>query len=246
MQPLTDAQLLWIWETGLTQAPFDRALTMLATANPEQSLADLAAWPVGRRDEGLLALLEQTFGTTVVAYATCPACQEPLELALNTADLRLTPPAGPEPETYMASVDGYDLHFRLPASLDLAAVSRLTGLGTARRLLAERCLLDVRRDGADVAAETLPESVIAALAAHMAACDPQAEVDLSLICPVCGHAWSILFEATAFLWTEISALARRLLYEIHTLALAYGWSESQILALGPTRRQAYLEWVFNG
>ena len=37
--------------------------------------------------------------------------------------------------------------------------------------------------------------------------------------------------------------AGRMLLDIHALARAYGWSESDILALPPRRRQAYLELV---
>lgn len=265
MRSLTQQDVLQIWETGLDQHPVDRALTILAIADPQQSIADLAALSIGQRDGRLLALLEQTFGSTLAGYDCCPACREPLEFELNTADLQLAPPlpsispplggikAGlsalepsSAPDTYAASLDGYDLQFRLPTSLDLAAASRVTDLTRARRSLAERCVIKVRQQGVDVPAQSLPEPVIAALATHLAACDPQAEIELNLACPACGHRWSTLFEAAGFLWVKISLRARRLLQEFHTLALAYGWSETQLLALSPTRRQAYLELVGNG
>jgi hypothetical protein len=37
--------------------------------------------------------------------------------------------------------------------------------------------------------------------------------------------------------------ARSLLAEVHSLARAYGWTESEILALSPQRRSTYLEMV---
>ncbi|HUD55174.1 MAG TPA: hypothetical protein VMR02_08095 [Terracidiphilus sp.] len=43
--------------------------------------------------------------------------------------------------------------------------------------------------------------------------------------------------------TQIEARARRLLYEVHTLAAAYGWSEREILSLSAPRRALYLEMV---
>ena len=45
------------------------------------------------------------------------------------------------------------------------------------------------------------------------------------------------------LWAELEAVARRLAMEVHTLASAYGWSESEILSLSDARRRLYLEMV---
>ena len=50
-------------------------------------------------------------------------------------------------------------------------------------------------------------------------------------------------DAGELLWDEIDARARVLLGEVHLLARAYGWTESEILALGATRRAAYLAMV---
>jgi hypothetical protein len=47
----------------------------------------------------------------------------------------------------------------------------------------------------------------------------------------------------AFFWEEIDVWAERTLSDVHRLASAYGWSESDILALGPRRRQRYLALI---
>jgi hypothetical protein len=52
-----------------------------------------------------------------------------------------------------------------------------------------------------------------------------------------------MLDLPAFLWTEIEAQVRRLLLDIHTLAVAYGWSEREILSLSDARRRLYLEMV---
>jgi hypothetical protein len=49
-----------------------------------------------------------------------------------------------------------------------------------------------------------------------------------------------------FLWSEIDGFCRRSLHQVHRLALAYGWTEAQILSLSPTRRGYYLGLVQNG
>jgi len=50
-------------------------------------------------------------------------------------------------------------------------------------------------------------------------------------------------DIVAFFWEEISAKANRLLEEVHTLALAYGWNEMDILSMSVRRRQFYFEMV---
>ena len=70
-----------------------------------------------------------------------------------------------------------------------------------------------------------------------------AETLLELVCPSCAHAWQRSFDVTAFLWTEISAYAKRLLREIDALAAAYGWQEQTILRMTAARRRGYLELV---
>lgn len=47
----------------------------------------------------------------------------------------------------------------------------------------------------------------------------------------------------SFFWDEINHWAKRLIHDVHILAVAYGWSEEKILALSPWRRQAYLDLV---
>jgi hypothetical protein len=41
----------------------------------------------------------------------------------------------------------------------------------------------------------------------------------------------------------VAARAQRLLMEVHLLARAYSWRESDILAMSPARRNAYLQQV---
>jgi hypothetical protein len=103
--------------------------------------------------------------------------------------------------------------------------------------------MSARRDGAEIAVEDLPPEVVAAVSERMAEADPQADVQLALACPQCEHHWHTPLDIVSFFWSEINALALRLLNDIHTLASAYGWKEADIVAMAPTRRQAYLELI---
>jgi hypothetical protein len=64
-----------------------------------------------------------------------------------------------------------------------------------------------------------------------------------LTCPSCGASWQEGLDILSFFWDEIENWAYRTLHEIHMLALAYGWSEPEILSLSAARRQMYLEKV---
>jgi len=157
------------------------------------------------------------------------------------ADLRVAaePDAGEEVRELL--MDGLALRFRLPNSLDLAALLGCQNPVAARSLLVQRCVLQTSRDGVPVAGSELPAETITKLAQRMAECDPQAEVLLDLCCPACDHSWQAPFDIVAFFWAELAAQAKRLLSEVHALARAYGWREAEILGMSARRRQFYLE-----
>jgi len=77
----------------------------------------------------------------------------------------------------------------------------------------------------------------------MTQADPQADVQIALCCPACEHKWQEAFDILSFLWEEIDAWVYRTLNDVHVLASAYGWSESEILAMSAWKRQAYLDLV---
>jgi len=246
MRTFSDQDLLAIWEIGLTQHPLDRALTLLTGLFPGQSRQALAHLSIGQRDGYLLTLHEQLFGPRLAAQARCPACQNQVEFMLNTTEIRIAPSEklaenGEQP--LRIETDGWRLVFRLPTSLDLAAIAEQQTIDTARHLLAQRCLVSAVIEGEELATTVLPEAVISLLATQIARHDPQAEIELALVCPACGQTWPLLFDIATFLWNKWDVQARRLLREVHLLASAYGWSEIDILNLSAERRQFYLELV---
>lgn len=241
VRALPARELLRAWELGLSQLPPERALTLLAAADPETSHAALAQLSIGQRDARLLALREQTFGRRVVALATCPACDHPLELDFLTSDIQAEPRAGERGDLTL-EIDGYHVSFRLPDSRDLLALAQ-SDSGDERRQLLERCLVAVEREGQEVSSGELPASVVAAVNETMATADPQADVELALCCPGCEHNWLASFDVFAFFWDELTAWAQRLLQEVHLLASIYGWSEADILAMSALRRRLYLEMI---
>jgi len=243
MHTFSGQEIVRLWEIGISQHPLDRALTLLMAAFPEASRERLALLSIGRRDAYVFALREQTFGSRLRSLAACPACGEQLEFALNTADLPVAVSIETAEKVYKLATGDGEVQFRLPNSLDLAEIAGSRDVASARTILARRCILGASRDGGEIAGEQLPETLLVAMAALMDTCDPLAAMNIPLDCTACGHQWTLLFDIVSFFWTEITAQAKRLLREVHTLASHYGWCEADILAMSAVRRQLYLEMV---
>ncbi|HSS48474.1 MAG TPA: phage baseplate protein [Thermoanaerobaculia bacterium] len=243
MRTLPAWELLEVWDRGADQVPAERALALLAGACPEIPAEELAGLSLGRRDTLLLALRRYTFGPELAGVASCSGCSERLETAFRVEDVRAEPPdAGVGP--YTLAADGWTVRFRLPNSVDsLALAASLLAVEPAREYLLDRCVLAAEREGAAATAAELPEEVVRALAARMEELDPMAEVRIVLGCPACGQRSEPIFDVLSFFWAEIAAWAERTLDEVHLFAAAYGWRETDTLALGPRRRQAYLRRV---
>lgn len=152
---------------------------------------------------------------------------------------------GQSSESFYLRMGSYEVQFRLPNSYDLLTIASSSELSEGQRSLLGRCLVSIQKQGIVQAIDQLPDELIDAVATKMAELDPQAEVLLSLVCPSCNHQWRSPFDIVSFFWSEINAWAIRLLREVHVLASAYGWRETDILTMNPYRRQCYLEMVVN-
>jgi hypothetical protein len=243
VRSLSSAELLDVWDRGQDQAPVERALTMLAAAYPDASRETLAAFSIGERDACLLALRQSIFGEQLSSLADCPACGQRLEMSFNVSDVRAPSVAGPA-DTLSLEQSGYQVQFRLPNSLDLLAVAGCASPADMRGRLFEQCVLKVGHQGrAGPVASEIPAEIIDAAIDRIAEADPQADVQVDMTCPCCGHEWGAAFDIVSYLWTELHSRAVSLLREVHLLASAYGWRESDILAMSSRRRRCYLEML---
>ncbi|MHC4177780.1 MAG: T4 family baseplate hub assembly chaperone [Planctomycetota bacterium] len=234
----TASEWLAAWERGYGQSPARRALTLLALAFPNTLVEALAELSIGQRDAYLLSLREIAFGRLLHCLVICPKCEERLEAALQVADIRADVITD-QTDGLCLAVGEHRVSFRLPNSRDLIAESG--NASTARETLLRRCILEASHEGTACPAEQLPADVLQAVVEKMVESDPQADVELDLCCPSCGHQWLAAFDIVSFFWREICAWAQRTLREVHALASAYGWSEEEIVSLSPFRRQQYLQ-----
>jgi hypothetical protein len=242
MHSLSASELLRLWERGLPQQPIERALTLLGADSPETGLDALSQMSIGARDARLLRLRERTFGPQLKSIAACPQCSERLEFDFTVEEI-IAGPAPLERARLSLSVGHYEVEFRLPDSLDLLAIASGTEINRAERFLLARSFVSARLNGVEKSLDDLPAEVREAIVGEMGRVDPQADVQLALSCPQCGHLWQLVFDIVSYFWSELNAWAGRVLREVHALASAYGWREEEILALSAWRRQIYLGMI---
>jgi hypothetical protein len=230
MSTVNAAELLDTWEAGGRHGPLQRGLALLSTAYGT-SLEAAAELPVGQRDRALFAFRAALFGTSVEAVSRCPGCGTEVELAFDQRDLLAYADPLESDHTVVVREDGREVRVRMPTSADLAAVLDADVPDPAAGLV-RRCV---------PAGEPVPCGK--AVAEAWASADPLLEVRIAVVCPECAQGWQEPFDIIAFLWTELDAWGRRVLLEVHELARAYGWTQTQILELSPWRRQCYLGLV---
>lgn len=236
------ADVVRLWEAGAGANGVERGLLLLAAATPgEAAHEDLASISLGERDRRVLTLRERIFGRWLPGVADCPRCGVRLQFTLDVGDLRSTGAA----HAHEVEVTEGDLRLRVrsPNSYDLAVIADCDDATLARRVLAERCIVDASAAGVPVLACDLADATLPAVAAAMSAADPGADLVLDLRCEACAERWPIGLDIVRFVWQELEAAARRLLNEVHELAWAYGWAEGDILAMTDARRRHYLALV---
>jgi uncharacterized protein (UPF0212 family) len=238
MNALSDSAILSVWELGHSRPAVDRALAVLRYAVGDDQAEQ---WAIGWRDARLLDVYAATFGSNIDGLTACPQCEAQLDVAFDVSDIRVRGDTALSQFELMSGEPGYRITFRLPCSTDLRAAARLGDRDLAKRTLAECCVVSAWRHGSPVPAGQLPDAVMDELDEAMARHDAQADVQLRMACPACDHAWKAGFDIADFLWRALAHRARQLVADVHTLAMAYGWHETDILLLPPARRRLYLE-----
>lgn len=229
------AELISTWESSLGRPGHERALLLLGRAVAGGAGGELAHCSVGRRDSLLFQLRRMLFGEELNSLVRCPYCEAEAEMAFAVVDIW----SDDQPFAEGAGVlemAGMRIEFRAPDSTDLEAASHMPTVDAARQCLLDRCILSTTPGSR----ESLPDSVIAAVAGAMAARDAGVDRRIVVVCPECGESWEEIFDIAAWLSHEIAGFVRRIVREVHALASVYGWREEDILAMTPMRRQLYL------
>lgn len=211
--------------------PLDTALTAVLAAcltdgagcpvGPEE----IGTWTVAKRRQGLLAVAVATHGPLRELTATCAAadCGERMDLQVDLTAFNMD-----WRETRVA-VPGRSVVLRLPSPGDLLGPDA-DGPGLLCNLVVEGKVPD-EGTWLDEADKALGEA------------DPLGDLELQATCPDCGAPVSQPFALEPFLMAELAGELSRLIDEIHVLAMAYHWSEAEILQLPNSRRALYLDRI---
>jgi hypothetical protein len=244
LRPLTGEDELQLADEGRT-LPAERATALLAQC--VERVGDLPAdeqlirsLTLGDREALVLHLRRLTFGERLRCVVTCPepSCGEAMDVELDVGSL-LVPPYESAVENLEVAVDGGvgKVRFRLPTGADqeAAAARAVDDVDEGVDLLLRRCV-KVRGGRDSTTSAGVAEAVSRAMAEH----DPQADIRLALTCAGCERDFSVVFDAADFLGREIAA-GGGVYRDVHRLALHYGWSERDILALPTQKRRRYLD-----
>jgi hypothetical protein len=240
---LTDTDVVRLWERGRALGATGRALLAVEYTAPESRRDEVRRWPLGQRDAHLFDLRRALFGRRMPTRSACPRCHAELEFELDANALQ-SRCAGVAPEAErIVEGEGLRIRLRAPTSEDLLALEAAQSVAAAEALLWSRCVEVSTADGDSMHSQALPEALRRQVEEHIESLDPLADVSLDLRCESCEFRWQAPYDIAHVLWKEIAQRAAQLLHEVHVLARAYGWSESEILALRAWRRELYLAWL---
>jgi hypothetical protein len=254
LRPVGPADDTFLLDTAEATAPAERAAALLArcvvTLGPGDTRSALRALAPGDHEALLLHLRRITLGERLASVVTCPApaCGASMDVTTDVSDL-LLPPYEHWPETYERDIeDGTTtrrLRLRPPGRDDIDAVAALAARDpeSAGAALAARCVVALCGGDDELAGGALSTPVAAAVSNALAELDPQAELELTLHCPTCGHRFEVVLDTARYFLAELDARLAERYREVHLLAAHYHWSERDILALPPGRRRRYLALI---
>jgi len=216
---------------------------------------DVSQLSLGDRETLLLHARRLTFGSQIDCVLSCPECGERMDFQLQVDRLLAQQDAAAPPlyfeETMQAGGESFRVRFRLPCGADLEDALREAKrrLVDAVQTVLARSVAWVRSDGESADTTTLaaismdewPSELAGRISERMAALDPQAETALQLTCPACRQSFTTFFDIGDYFFRELRTREQRRYREVHQLALAYHWSETEILSMSPRKRQLYLD-----
>jgi hypothetical protein len=215
------------------------ALRLLDALLADPSGAPLPAGTAGAlaaadRDCLLAAVYRRAYRDRIESTLNCAECNNPFDLDFSLDGLAasleaqgaLASPAKLEEGIFRLASGA---RFRLPTGRDECEVAELPP-AEARQALLERCALEGFAELDSL--EEIMESVA-----------PVLDLELDARCPECGRRQAVHFDIQSYLLGALMKERRRLMSEVHRLAMAYGWSRNDILSLARGERRAYVEMV---
>jgi hypothetical protein len=211
------------WITGLLAT----VVLELGDRTPdEESLHRLS---VGDRNALLIGAILATYGPRLRWQIDCE-CGESLDVEVDLGELLARDPAALA-RTRAELPPGA----RLPTGADLEAVADAVEVEAAWVALVVRCCGARKPD----------EAELASLEEQLAKADPLCDITLRPVCWKCHLAVPMSLDPAIELAARLASWTD-LLYDVRALALAYGWTEPDVLALPRPRRSDHLLLLVDG
>jgi hypothetical protein len=193
--------------------------------------AELWDWTINRRLQGLIAVTIATRGVAWTSILRCQACSAPMDLPLQLDAFR----RDEDPLSVACALEDEMQDIAVPTGADQRTWLRAGADGPVAMLA------HLLPQGAATSPERL-----AAVEAALAAADPLTVLTIGTQCPECGADNSMELDLEATCLALLAAEQPRLMDDIHALALAYHWTEAEVVAVPPRRRRQYLDRVERG
>ncbi len=242
MRQLSGELLLTALDHGTEDTYLGRIITMLAIAHPEGSREQIAAQSMQEITIQLLALHSLSFGPQLDGYLACPSCNARLEFTLPIDPVIESLRQSASIVKTACSIGETSFTMRLATISDMLSIARITYLPNARNQLLARCMSNDELDHDPLAALQNPAFCQLAIE-KFDQLQSDAEICVELLCAECGESSPVDLDIGRFLWTEVRSAATRLMRDVHDLASAYGWQESDIVGMSDVRRRTYLEMI---
>lgn len=200
--------------------------------------------PISSRIEALLTLATSGGTEPVSVQLNCAqdTCAELLEIELSMEEILGVQPPGTDTGTLRIPVQGTDYIFRKPTGAD--QLSWLNQSFADEKMAAAAMVSTLWVPGSNKKDGILPGLMqssewIEAIDRGMKTMDPLVHFSLTTACPACGIENTTVIDLEGLLLGRLHRIQRQLFHTIHRLAGFYHWSEPQILALSPRRRDYY-------
>lgn len=204
---------------------------MLAQLGQQLTKEELLNLTIGERDQLLIRAYQTLFGKEIEVFSSCSACTCELELQVDLNELTAL-------DSKVGGSSEIELHGKR-LSVEPIRVGDLTRI----RRIGHEHWIDDKLSQAEIATKLISQADRNEYAARLSELDPQADICLEFECVECHFSWIDPFDIASQFWLRFDATCTRLLAAVHSLACAYGWTETEVLAMSPWRREVYLNMV---
>ena len=202
--------------------------------------------PIGQRIECMIRIAMSDPSECLVTVLTCKEeqCKEKFELSLSHDNIFDKDKSSYGEDFCTINICESSLQLRRPTGLDQVSWIKLDNADQIDVL--KQIVIDLVCDSTDSSREHIQLAsyeTIEEIGRNMSRIDPLIDYRIELKCPLCGikNFYEVNLEELSLMC--LKKIQKELLESIHKLALAYHWTEGEILALPTTRRKLYLSML---